>query len=214
MKARRLRRLGIGLAGALGTGLLVWLLHVPLLVEMGELLVYESEFDHVDAALVLPGSVPDRVLAARDLLLSSRAKIALLGRVEVNDELVELDELGIHRMLDHEVNREILIRQGIAPEQIELLPGESGSTSEDASALRQYLKKSNFESIAIVTCKYHSYRAYLNFRKSLRGTGVTIHSLPSPYCRFDPKSWWRNRDQLKTVYLEWAKLMAFWMGFS
>ncbi len=200
---------------ALALGLLLWLLHRPLLCQVGEILVFESpEFEQADAVVVLPGSVPDRALGALDLLRESRAPLVLLGRDRATGDLALLDELGIERPRDFELNREILLRLGISPDAIRLLPANSSSTAEDAESLRRYLEQSGVRSVALVTCKYHSYRAYLNFRERLQGTGVTVYSAPSSHCRFDPRRWWRDRNQAKTVYLEMGKLLAYWLGFS
>lgn len=212
MRTRRLALLVIGAGALILAG---WALHRPLLVQIGELLVFEkSEFDRVDAVIVLPGSAPDRVLGALELVKHSRASTVLLGRARPGLNHLRLKELGIDRMLDYEVNREVLLRKGVAEDRIKLLPQESGSTREDALALRRYLEQSRIGSVAIVTCKYHSYRAYLNFRRRLQGTGVSVYSFPSPHCPYNPQNWWTDRDQVKTVYVELTKLIAYGLGIS
>lgn len=191
------------------------LLHPFLLPALGGIVFYDkSDFERVDTVVILGGSVPDRALAARDLLLSSRAGTALLSREVLSPQERSLRRLGIRLPSKDEINREILIRAGVQPERIDYLPGAADSTREEAEAFKRYLADHPVKSVALVTCRNHSYRAYLNFKKALEGTGVSVYVVPSSYCDWDPGAWWKDRDQIKVLYVELASLIAFFFGQS
>ncbi len=193
--------------------LLTWVFHRPLLGGLGHILFYENAaFVHVDAVIVPSGFQPGRALQAADLLLQARADKAILFHEVLPERYRPRERLGADFAEDHEINREILLKHGIDENQIQLLPEEVDSTWGEAQALRHYLVAHPMESIVISTCKFHSYRAYLNFEKALEGTGVKIYSVPSKYCKFNPNTWWQSRYWIKTIAVELAKLTAFFLG--
>ena len=188
-------------------------LHQPLLSALGNLVVYESEeFDHADAAVVLCGVVPGRALQAADLLLESKADRAILTREQLPSPYERLEELGVDYSEQHEINQAVLLKLGVDAGRIHILPEKSSSTWEDALAFRRYLNQYPLESIVITTCQFHSYRAQLNFERALEGTGVQVYSAPSKYCEFNPDTWWKDREQVKKLYVELASLTAFFLG--
>ena len=123
-----------------------------------------------------------------------------------------LEELGIDFSEDHEINRQVLIKLGVDESRVRVIPEVVDSTWEEAEALRRYLESERLDSIVITTCRYHSYRAFLNFQESLRDTGVAVYSLPSTHCFYLPDAWWKDRDQTKVLYVELASLAAFFLG--
>ncbi len=185
----------------------------PVLRSLGRLLVYEkSDFERVDAVVVLPGSVPDRVLEAFDLMSDGRAKQAFLLAGEESELRGLLTDLGVDVPDDRKINRRVLLAKGIPAERIVDIPGNSRSSFEDGLLVREFMRDHAVASVAVVTCKYHSYRAYLLFREALDGTGTSVYSTPSRYCSFQAEDWWRHRSQAKAGLLELAKLGAYWLG--
>lgn len=203
------------LAISLGLILIGPATHGSVLARLGQILVYEDRsFEQADLAVVPPGSVPDRAPAAADLFQKSRVKKVVLTRDPESPEVKQLAELGIS-FPDHlAVNRMVLLKKDVPPDRILELPGESTSTWEDAGLLRDYLESESLHSVVIVTCRYHSRRAYLNYRKALQGLNIEVFSVPSRYCRFEPESWWKDRDAIVMTYVELAKLGAFYLGWA
>ena len=187
--------------------------HRPLLEALGGLVVYEkSDFSRVDAVVVLSGVIPDRSLQAVELLRDSRAELAILFAASVPPRFEPLGQLGIDYTEDYEVNRAVLLKSGIEEKRIRILPDRVSSTWEEALAFRSFLVENEIHSIAISTCRFHSYRAYLNFAKALEDKDIEIFSAPSRYCEFRPSDWWTNRDQIKRLYVELTSLAAFFVG--
>ena len=124
----------------------------------------------------------------------------------------KLQELEINFPQDHTINQKVLIKSGVKSSRIRVISEIVNSTWEEAQALSSYLADNPLDTIVIVTCRYHSYRAYLNFQRSMEKTGVEIYSVPSKYCSFQSENWWGDRDQIKVLFIELASLAAFFLG--
>lgn len=89
---------------------------------------------------------------------------------------------------------------GIPEEDVLILEGNSRSTQDEALTIREYIRNNReIESIILVTSKYHSGRAKKIFKKALNV--------------FDPsnvKQWWKDREDIKWVVLEYLKLANFY----
>ncbi len=192
---------------------LAGIFHQFLLSRVGHLVVYERvDFEKVDVVVIPSAMMPERALGAADLMLESRAERAILFREDLPPAFDDLERLGVDFTESHEINRAVLMRQGIDEGRVEVLPEEVDSTWEEAQVFRQYVDRHRVDSMVITTSVYHSYRTYLNFERALKGAGVEIYSVPTPYGDFDPDGWWKDRGGVKTLYLELASLAAFFLG--
>ena len=212
---RRRRAAGwIALAAVLIGLVLLLLFHVSILSWAGHLVYYEDlPGEPVDLVIVLSGNIPDRALEAADLMMEGGARQALLTRGSRSATYVELEKLGIHYPENYEINREVLLARGVEEGRLRILPEAVSSTWEEAAAFRESLAEHPVQSVVISTCRFHSYRAWLNFTRALEGTGVRVYVAPSRYCDFHPDSWWMDRDQTKELYMELASLTAFFLGW-
>ncbi|HXK59317.1 MAG TPA: YdcF family protein [Acidobacteriota bacterium] len=211
----RLRRLATRLALVLVLLLALAVVAAkPAASAFGHWLAFEkADFERVDAIVVLGGAVPDRPLEARDLYREKKSPQIILICERRGPWLEDLDELGIHVPGDCDLRRQVLEKQGVPPEAIVQIPAEVTSTWEEAVAFAQYAADNGIKSAVVVTSKYHARRSYLNFTRACAGQGIEIYMKPSKYCLFDPSGWWRERDQLKRVYIETANLTAYYLGF-
>ena len=187
----------------------------PILESVGSLVVESNALpDKIDAVIVLAGSVPDRAEEA----------VALWEEKEVGEIWVEVDvpgagaqkvrDLGIQLPMAHEINLQFLIKKGVPARRIKQV-AQTTSTHEDAKGTREYVDQlaEPVDSLVVVTCRYHSYRAGLNFRRELAGTNVKLYVRPSRYCGYHESRWWQHRDSLKAGLLELAGLVAFSVGY-
>lgn len=204
------------LAGGLAAILLLVVLLAggPILAAFGHWLVFEkTDFQQVDEIVVLEGSLPDRALQGADLFKQHRGRRIVLVREKRHEDLKELDSLGIHMPGNCDVNRAILIKLGVPEASIEVVPGDVDSTWEEAVAFSRHAHDRRIRSAAVVTCPFHTRRAYLNFRKACGADKVAIYAVASRYCGQSPSGWWKDRDQLKFLYVEVANLIAYYLGF-
>jgi uncharacterized SAM-binding protein YcdF (DUF218 family) len=160
---------------------------------------------HVDSAVVLQGSV-----------LGQRARVA--GAVRILRE-------GITSRILVSVPSESYWGQPIAPiadAYIKKSYGEEtashiefcevddvDSTEEEAAALAKCIEERGLSSIAVVTSDYHTRRAGIIWRRTLRQRHSTVHlwvhAVPDP--EFHASRWWRERRSAKTWVFEFTKLL-------
>lgn len=192
----------------------VAIIATPALSAFGRWLAFQkSDSRSADVIIVLQGGLPDRAHEAGVLFAEKKAERILLVREARRPSYRELDAFGIHLPDDTDVNRQILLKLGVPPGAIDEVPGEARSTWEEALAFAHYARQQRIKSAVIVTCRFHTRRAYLNVERACAGQEITLHIVPSRYCPQDPVNWWRGRDQAKEVYLEVAKLVAYHLGF-
>jgi len=102
---------------------------------------------------------------------------------------------------------------GVADENRIILEGNAKSTQDEALTIREYIRNNReISSIIIVTSKYHSGRAKKIFRKTLSSLDreINIYSNPSKYDPFNASQWWKDREDIKWVILEYLKLAHFY----
>ena len=163
------------------------------------------------------GSVYDRILEAVDLCNEGYSdKIVLINSyIAAKDIIINR---GIKVYGDTLLSKMAATDLGIPEEDVLILEGNSRSTQDEALTIREYIRNnSEIESIILVTSKYHSGRSKKIFTKALSHLDreISIYSSPSKYDSFNANQWWRDRDDIKSVLLEFIKLAYFclWIQF-
>ncbi len=191
---------------------------VFLMPNLGRWLVVLDELQESDMIVVLMGSVPDRVLQAVDIYNERYSdKIVLVNGYRVDYDIfvergVEIPPGGA------QLSKMAAIDLGVPEENILILEGSAKSTQDEALIIREYIRNNRvIESIILVTSKYHSGRSKKIFRKALSGLDreINIYSSPSKYDPFNVNQWWKDREDIKWVLLEYLKLanFYFWSSF-
>ncbi len=88
----------------------------------------------------------------------------------------------------------------------------STDTRTDAQLTLAYSLKNNLQTLLVVTSPYHSRRSQFVFNDILAGSGITATVISSgDYGRLltPNEDWWRDRETLETVWLEFGKIL-FW----
>ena len=109
---------------------------------------------------------------------------------------------------DDGINRHILMRAGVPATDIQR-EGKSRTTRENALFSYELLRAQNVHSAIIVTSWYHSRRALKTFEHF--APGIKFYSRPS-YFNFHRSNW--DYDFTRHVYLEYAKLPEYWLGYG
>ena len=102
---------------------------------------------------------------------------------------------------------------GIPEEDVLILEGNSRSTQDEALTIREYIRNNReIKSIILVTSKFHSRRAKQIFKKALSvlDREIDIYSSPSKYDPSSANQWWKDREDIKWVVLEYLKLATFY----
>jgi uncharacterized SAM-binding protein YcdF (DUF218 family) len=183
------------------------LLHPWLLPLAGAYLDASTPPHPVDDVLVLGGGADTRPFVAAALYKAGLAKRVLLPTVlpspESADGLVPAD---------HEIMRHVLLKRGVPAEAIVLLPGEVGSTAEEARALGRYLDEHPGRRVAVVTNDYHTRRARWIFRTEIGVRAADLAFFAAPTDDFDASDWWRSETGFKRYADEYVKLLAYLVG--
>ena len=187
-------------------------LSIFIVPNLGQWLVVIDELPESDIIVVLMGSVYDRILEAADLYNEGYSDRIVL----INSYIVAKDIIisrGIKVYGDTLISKMAAIDLGIPEEDIIVLDGNSRSTQDEALTIREYIRNNKeIESIILVTSKYHSGRAKKIFKKALSvlDREIDIYSSPSKYDPFNVNQWWKDREDIKWVVLEYLKLVNFY----
>ena len=189
---------------------------VFIMPNLGRLLVIKDELQESDMIVVLMGSFPDRIhriLQAVDIYNERYSdKLVLVNSYRVDNDIFV--ERGIEIPPgDAQLSKMAAIDLGVLEENILILEGSAKSTQDEALIIREYIRNNRtIESIILVTSKYHSGRAKKIFRKTLSHLDreISIYSSPSKYDPFNVNQWWKDREDIKHVVLEYLKLANFY----
>ncbi|NTW24665.1 MAG: YdcF family protein [Lentimicrobium sp.] len=180
---------------------------------MGKYLVFSQKPEKSDLIVVLLGPIPDRALQAFDLYNAGYAgKILFANEFQYGAD--KLKPFGIELENTSSILKRTLIKLGTAEEDVIILKKITASTQEEAQAVAEYVQlHEEIRSILLVTSSYHSRRTFKIFSKALKGADreITVISSPSIYTDFNQYRWWNDRDSAKMVFLEYLKLMNYYL---
>ena len=189
---------------------------VFLMPNLGQWLVAEDDLQASDIIVVLMGSLPDRIhriLQAVDIYNERYSdKLVLVNSYRVDYDIFV--ERGVEIPPGNaQLSKMAAIDLGVTEENILILDGNAKSTQDEALIIREYIRNNRaIESIILVTSKYHSGRSKKIFRKALSGLDreISIYSSPSKYDTFNASQWWKDKEDIKCVVLEYLKLANFY----
>ncbi|OFW02434.1 MAG: hypothetical protein A3I61_13305 [Acidobacteria bacterium RIFCSPLOWO2_02_FULL_68_18] len=183
-------------------------------VELGTFLAAEDPLRKADAILALAGTTMTRQLEAADLHLAGYARYIVLSREPSDGGEVALGRRGIRLPPEVERARAAFVELGIPNESIIIPDRVHNSTAAEAVTLRELSAARGWRQVIVVSSKYHLRRAGFAFRRELRGTGVEVVMRGSRYDTADPDWWWRHRTDLRDVFPEVPKLIAYVLGLG
>jgi len=194
-------------------GLIILL--VVYFLSIGHILVYENELKKCDVAVVLKGEIPCRILQGIDLYEEGYIDEIIMSDLYVSDEInILLDSKGFDLSDGSDNNKDLAVQAGVPAKDIIIVNGNARSTIDEAEAVGEYfLNNSEYESIMIVTSKYHSFRATKIFRNQFKKLDLDIEiiSIPTNYEEFDSYLWFTDRESIDSVIFETIKLIAFYL---
>jgi len=188
---------------------LVSFYHVQILTRVGSYLVMAHPPEESDLIVCMGGENIERGLAAADLYLEGLAPRILISEQPVADGYELLEERGIDYPREGDLLEMLLLDLGIPEQAIIRSDSEMDNTWEEALWVRKEVIDRGLKSIILVTSPTHSRRAWLTFRKIFEGSDVRILSFSSPYSGFNAGEWWKEREYLKDVLLEYEKLIYY-----
>lgn len=177
----------------------------------GTFLVKEDELKHADAIVILMGSMSDRILQSVDLY-----QLGLTDRIIIVEESMgvtrDMKARGVQIISNSSQVHTALIAMGIPDESIMILPGDAKSTQMEAMIIREYVKNdSGIDTLLMVSSASHTRRASTIFKSAFRKAGIQVHinSSPSIYSDFNARKWWRSKEDIQKVLMEYLKIVNF-----
>jgi uncharacterized SAM-binding protein YcdF (DUF218 family) len=170
---------------------------------LGGALVRDDGPAKADFAVVLAGDWKgQRVLRASELARQGYVRGVMVSGPSM---------YGIHEC---DVAIQYAVRQGYPAEWFAALPNDALSTRQEARVVLEELKRRGAGSFLLVTSDYHTARAGRIFRSAMRqiGGGPEMRLVAAPDRFFRPDNWWKSREGLKTVFMEWSKTVATAFG--
>ena len=182
-------------------GFVIYLARYPILRFAGNFWVADESPQASDAIVILSDDDYDAVRASRaaDLFKADWApRIVASGRFL--RPYASIAELMQHDLTD----------RGVAPDAVVRFPNRARNTLEEAGAVSTFLASHGWKKILIVTSNYHTRRARYIYEHVL-GPGTELRTVAAPDPAYDPNSWWRTREGLKTFFYECVGfILAHW----
>jgi Uncharacterized conserved protein len=167
----------------------------------GRMLIASDPPFQAQAILVLAGDYSgNRILKAAELVKQGLAPVVFVsgpGMIYGVDEA----NLAINFAVARQYPRSIFIA----------MHSNALSTADEAVYFGPEFQKRGIHRLMIVTSDFHTRRAGWIFRKGL-APGTEIHMIAAPDPYFQADNWWTVREARKTVFYEWSKTIALWMG--
>jgi len=196
----------------IGTLLILIILYIGGCRNAGNWLVKKDKPLHADAMVVLMGSIPDRVLQAADIYNEGLTQKVIMVEAGQSGNERELKERGAKVSNRTRQSRKIEISLGIPADSIVILPGGATSTQMEAIIVREYIKQEpGLDTLLLVTSSYHTRRASMIFRSAFSKAGIPVHIIfiPSKYSNFNGDNWWKSKDAIEIIFMEYIKIVNF-----
>lgn len=177
----------------------------------GKWLVKEDKAVEADAMVILMGSIADRVLHSSELFHQGLADQIIMVE-ESMGAYKKLENRGAKIISNSEQVYNSLLTLGIPEDNILILPGDATSTQMEAGIIRNYLcNKPDIDTLLLVSSASHMRRASMIFEAAFHKENMQIHVIcsPSKYSRFNADRWWRSKEDIQKVLLEYLKIGNF-----
>lgn len=176
----------------------IWVFRQPLQNEVFDLLVSAEPPSKADVAVVLGGDHNGlRVLTAGQLVKDGFVPVAIVNGPDEAYGNFECD-LAIPYAVAH----------GYPESYFRHFHGTFTNTADEAATTVAELQRTNVKKVLIVTSGYHTRRASRYFHVP----GLEAHMIAAPDRYANHGTWWNHREGRKTVFLEWSKTVATWLG--
>jgi uncharacterized SAM-binding protein YcdF (DUF218 family) len=190
----------------------IFIYRQPILIFLGNYLIYEDPLQNADAIAVLNGGFPHRLLEAIDLYQAGHAPLIIVSR---GTELIGYQyvrQLGIDVPEEPEYSKMVILKKGLPEEALIILENRIDSTEQELKQLYQFLTERKMDRVILVSSKYHTRRVMKYFNR-IAGDPMICIVRPSKYDPYNPGHWWTVREQARQVWLEYQKLVHYYFLF-
>jgi uncharacterized SAM-binding protein YcdF (DUF218 family) len=178
---------------------------VTVLQAAGTALVSHDPIVAADAIVVSASAEDAGVLTAADLFA---AHVASRVAVFADPPLPE-DREFIRRGLAHDTEGEAALRslhELRIPNPV-LIEKSVAGTEEESRVLPRWAAERGLRSVVVVTSPDHARRMRRLLKRATKGAALEVMIQPATYAQYQPGSWWRTRDGVRTQIIETQKLL-------
>lgn len=188
--------------GLLAILVLLYAFRRPLLISVGEALVYESELQTADVIVVLGGGETLRAEHAAKLYREYYASriFVLLPKTIAND--VPYRDLSL---IEQHLVEAVFDLHQIPPRAVEWSERPVFSTYEETLLIKQWTESNDVKSILVVAGYFQSSRAQWVFERALADRGIRVQVVPAPEPDISVDNWWTDVDGILDVQNEYIK---------
>jgi uncharacterized SAM-binding protein YcdF (DUF218 family) len=177
-----------------------YLLHSLWLPFFGTFLVVNENLKTSDAIIVLGSDTEgNREAWAAKLYQKGLAKKIIMCGYQVGWKSSTADIMKRHAVYLGVPESAIILDYG----------WNNDGTWDNAINSLKIVKENDFRSVIVVTSNYHTRRARVAFNKVFKNTNVKILISPCPGGSYNPGEWWKSRGLVKSVFLEYTKLIYY-----
>jgi len=182
--------------------LLSYLFHGVWLPLLGQFLVVEDKLEKSDVIIVLgTDSKGEREAWAAKLYQRGLSEKIIMCGYEVG-----------WKSSTAEIMKRHAVHLGVPEEAIILDHGwNNKGTWDNALNSLRIVGENNFRSAIVVTSNYHTRRSKYAFKRVFKNSNVKILISPCPGGSFAPGEWWKSRELTKGVFLEYTKLIYYFL---
>jgi uncharacterized SAM-binding protein YcdF (DUF218 family) len=191
--------------------LLISILYILAWRNLGKWLVVRDVPVKADTMVILMGSIADRVLHTADLYEEGLAEKIILVEESMGAYRI-LEERGVNIISNTRQVYNAAVSLGVPSDSIKILPGDATSTQMEAIIIREYLSDNPaIDTLLLISSASHTRRVSMIFRSAFRKAEMPVHLAisPSKYSGFNPDRWWRDRDDIQEVIMEYLKIANF-----
>ena len=175
---------------------------------VGNFLLVPDELSQADCIVALRGDEFFRLQKAVALQKKGLAPVIVVSVVPATGQPYDLFRKisGLENENEEGLTRKMFQYFGTDPAAVSFTGKEVTSTFEEAVATRDFLQKSGFHSLLLVTSTYHMRRALLIFDRVFKGTGIRIYHVTAANALYHPEHWWKQERDVRRVAEEYVSI--------
>jgi hypothetical protein len=172
----------------------------------GRALVAEDPIRAADVIVVAVDAREAGVLEAADLVRSGVSHAVAL----FDDGPDDVDREFARRGVDFQSQASRLARllRALGVDHVELIPVLVAGTEDEGRLFPGWCEERGYHSVIVVTSTDHTRRLRRVFHRAMKGHSTTVMIRRVRYSGFDPETWWRTRDGIRTEIVEFEKLLV------
>jgi uncharacterized SAM-binding protein YcdF (DUF218 family) len=175
-----------------------------LLRALGWALVAEDPLQRADAIVVSVDAGAAGTLEATDLFKAQLADHVAVFEEESSVAVLELRRRGLTVRDTGAISVERLRQLGVTASEVIAMPVDG--TEDERRMLPLWCEEHHVHRLIFVSSRDHTRRTRHLLRRALRARHITLIERAARYSSFDPDSWWRSRNGVRTEIMELQKL--------